>query len=97
MVILSKIGKIVLTNWKKISSLHNYSELDEFVIIPKHIHCIIIIDGSIAEDVNFASSMDRTKMTLCKVIQQFNHAITIYIRKMNSNCVQIWQQSFLIE
>jgi putative transposase len=93
-MVLSQTGIIILSNWKKISSLHHYSELDDFVIMPNHIHGIIIIDEPMVEDANFASSTDRSKMALCKVIQQFKRACTIEIDKVNGNKIKIWQRSF---
>lgn len=93
-VILTTVGKIVLTNWEKTSLLHDYAELDEFVVMPNHIHGIIIIDEPRVVDAKFASPTDRTKMALCKIIQQFKRASTIEINKVNGNKVKIWQRSF---
>ena len=49
----SKIGEIALSSWKKIVEYHPYVKLDAFVIMPNHVHGIIVIDkgdfeGSVA-------------------------------------------------
>ena len=43
-VILSKIGKIINTFWKEISKKFKFVKLDEFVIMPNHIHGIVMIN-----------------------------------------------------
>ncbi len=41
---LNKIGEIAKTEWQKISVLRENVELDEFIIMPNHLHGIIIIN-----------------------------------------------------
>ncbi|MCK4635541.1 MAG: transposase [Candidatus Moranbacteria bacterium] len=41
---LNKFGKIIKEYWLKIEEVHNFVKLDKFVIMPNHIHGIIIID-----------------------------------------------------
>ena len=41
---LSDIGNIVSQNWKKINQIRKNISLDEFVIMPNHLHGIIIIN-----------------------------------------------------
>ncbi len=40
---LSEIGKIVAGEWRKTDSIRDYAKLDEWVIMPNHLHGIIII------------------------------------------------------
>jgi|SRR3989339_1685207 len=40
---LSKIGKIVQQYWLKIPNHFPFVELDEFVVMPNHVHGIVII------------------------------------------------------
>lgn len=42
---LSEIGKIVAGEWRKTESIRNYAKLDEWVIMPNHLHGIIIIQN----------------------------------------------------
>ena len=39
---LSDIGKTALESWQKLAELHGYLSLDSFVLMPNHIHGIII-------------------------------------------------------
>ncbi len=79
--------------WNKIEILHKNIELDYYVIMPNHIHGIIIIND--VGDANFASpTIDRTKIELSKLIQQFKHAVTLQIKSMNLKPIFKWQRSF---
>ena len=40
---LSAIGRIVVDEWQKTADIRPYVELDEFVVMPNHIHGIVII------------------------------------------------------
>ncbi len=47
---LSKFGKIVAEEWRKIGSIYNNVKLDEWVVMPNHFHGILVItdDESVA-------------------------------------------------
>ncbi len=42
---LNTYGNIVLNKLKELSNRYSYTELDEFVIMPNHVHVIMIIDN----------------------------------------------------
>lgn len=44
-IILNRIGKIVFYEWQKIPMVRKNMILDEFIVMPNHIHGIIIIDN----------------------------------------------------
>lgn len=91
---LNQSGKIADVFWKRIETLHSHVELDEYIIMPNHIHGIIIINKFVG-DAKFASpTEDRTKMELCKIIQQFKRAVTLKIRELRENSDFTWQRSF---
>jgi len=41
---MADIGKVAFDNWLKIPEYHPYIELDEFVVMPDHIHGILFIN-----------------------------------------------------
>ncbi len=55
-MIVNNYGKIVDECWKNIETLHKNNELDYYVIMPNHIHGIIIINVG---DAKFASPTKR--------------------------------------
>jgi len=44
-MILSEVGKIAAEEWKKTGSIREHIRLDEWIIMPNHIHGILIIDN----------------------------------------------------
>jgi len=60
---LSKEGKIVGEAIHKLKEAYSNIEIDEYVIMPNHIHLIIIING-------------KNKITISRIIQQFKWGIT---------------------
>ena len=95
-MILNKNGILVYQNLIKIPKINKEIELDEYVVMPNHIHSIIINNGEVV-DAKFASTTvdtDRSKMTLSKVIQQFKRACTIDIKGITPQIDKLWQRSF---
>lgn len=95
-MILNNLGIIVSENLKKISKFYKEIELDYFVVMPNHIHAILIIN---VVDAKFASTTnkhkdDRTKMLLSKVIQQFKRACSLDIKEIAPHINNLWQRSF---
>lgn len=92
-MLLNQFGAIVKNNWVKIQPLHSNIELDEFTIMPNHIHGIIIIDNTVGKT-NLVFPADRTKMVLSTIIQQFKKACTTEIKNKFNYLIPIWQRSF---
>jgi putative transposase len=63
-MILSDAGNIALHYWNEIPKHFPFVELAAFVIMPNHVHGIIIIDKPATEsDIANAEITDRTKQT----------------------------------
>ncbi|MBT4485190.1 MAG: hypothetical protein HOC71_16110 [Candidatus Latescibacteria bacterium] len=54
-MILSDMGNIAEQCWREIPVHFPFVKLDEFVIMPNHVHGIIIIDNNVVETQNLAS------------------------------------------
>lgn len=105
-MILSEYGRIVNKCWNLIPEHFANVELDQFQIMPDHLHGIIIINPHSNTDVGdaynasrrnnrdakFASPTDRTKMLLSIIIQQFKRQVTIETRSFYNK--KIFQRSF---
>lgn len=78
---LSNIGKIIDTEINKINTIYKTTvEINNYVIMPNHIHMIIIIH----------SEKEQTKLipTISRIIQQFKGAISKQVG------FPLWQKSF---
>jgi REP element-mobilizing transposase RayT len=94
----SLFGEIVNKCWQDIPNHFPYVRLDEFIIMPNHVHGIIVILPK-AGDLNFHSRfsdriLDRSKMDLSKIIQSFKASVTREINKTQDYNFFSWQKSF---
>lgn len=92
-VILNDLGKIVLDVWYSLPARYPDIELDEFVIMPNHIHGIILITvGSIHE---LPVQKERRNMLLPKVVGYFKMNSAKYInQKTLSAGTFLWQRNY---
>ena len=98
-MILNEYGNITKQCWENITKHFSNVELDEFQIMPNHIHGIIIIRNSNQSVGNaYMRSLQtdhwqyRTKMLLSIIVHEFKSAVSRSIRKYNSSFQ--WQKSF---
>jgi len=87
---LSNLGKIIQSNWLNIPENYKNIELDAFVIMPNHLHGILIISNRAQ-----ASSAP----TISRIIRSFKSKVAnqylklIYENNLNASG-KIWQRSF---
>ncbi|NJD22682.1 MAG: transposase [Melioribacter sp.] len=101
---LSSIGKIVLEEWTRTKEIRKSVELDEFVIMPNHLHGIIIINDTVETtgsvglnstkvETQGSASLQVVTQNLSNIIKGFKSATTFRIRKeCNKNFS--WQPRF---
>ena len=87
---LSKTGTIINDQWHKIPDQFENIDIDEFVIMPNHIHGIIIVNKK---------SEASPDTTISNIIGSFKSKSSIeylkYIKQNNKNISgKIWQRSF---
>ncbi len=88
---LFSIGKIVLEEWIKTKEIRTAVDLDEFVIMPNHLHGIIIIIEAV--ETQGPASLPRITQNLSNIIKGFKSSTTFRIRKeCNKNFS--WQPRF---
>lgn len=95
-IILSEYGKIVQEEWIKSVEIRKEIELDEFIIMPNHIHGIIIINNNHVET-NGRSSLQPSMQpkSISSFIAGFKSSATKRIniaRNMRGN--PVWQRNY---
>jgi len=94
---LNKIGKIVKKEWLRTANIRSGIELDVFIIMPNHIHGIIVIkDESSIPNVGTHScaSLQRKPRSLGSIIAGFKSAATKRINEMrHTPSFPVWQKS----
>lgn len=107
-IILNKYGKIVKKIWTEIPEHFQHVELDEYIIMPDHIHGIIknVCRGLIyqtrvnSDMINHAPTTDwilmkKKGITLGEIIRHFKAKATKQMRNLKGdNTFKIWQRSF---
>lgn len=103
---LSKIGEMAKFYWEEIPKYYPYVTLDKFIIMPNHIHGIIIINKPVSK-INPATFNIETprlgvstikknfhwnKNCLGAIINQYKRICTINIKKINRNFS--WQSRY---
>jgi REP element-mobilizing transposase RayT len=97
---LNQNGKIINEIWKTLPNHHNVI-LDEFCIMPNHIHFILIIKNNLNENNNGAlennnkGASRRAPTQLGFVIGMFKTETTKQINKLNQTPgIQLWQRNY---
>lgn len=90
-VVLSEIGKVAEKCWQEIASHFENVESDYFVIMPNHIHGIIIINKAV--ETRHASSLHHKNLTLSDVVGSFKSTVTKLIRELGYSDFS-WQPRF---
>ena len=100
-MILSPIGEIVDQCWQAIPEHFPNVELDEYVVMPNHVHGVIVIENNNDVGVqNFEPLHDKINKfqhiiprSLGSIIRGFKIGVTKYCR--NNNCGNVvWQRNF---
>jgi REP element-mobilizing transposase RayT len=104
-MILNEFGKITKDEILKTSEMRKEIIIDEFIIMPNHLHLIIIIEyeqtvgttGLLSlqnGDVSQNRDISKLKNKLSNTIQRIKSSITLNIRKNFEDFTFSWQRSF---
>lgn len=98
---LSEIGKIARKCWEEIPTHFPNIKLDEFIIMPNHIHGIIIIENNIVENNNYRNKnfcslqqqpwQTKWAYSLSSIVRGFKIGVTKY---NNTRLQFTWQKSY---
>jgi putative transposase len=96
-MVLSECGKIAKQCWEEIRDHFYGCELDEFIVMPNHIHGIVVIEQKdcVASVGNrYICSLPKNTMKLSKIIGTYKAAVTRKINKSQEEFLFQWQKSF---
>ena len=94
--ILSPTGLIVLEEWTRSASLRKELQLDAFVIMPNHLHGILLIHG---DDKELGArraplQLKREKRSLGSFVAGFKSVVTARARKELGRGHTVWQRNY---
>lgn len=96
-MILNDTGKIVQDEWRRSSVIRNEIELDEYIVMPNHIHGIIIINnvGATGGRPKTPYSSGPHKRSLGSFVAGFKSSITKHINLIRGSSNRyIWQRNY---
>lgn len=104
-MILNEYGKIVENEILKTEELRKEIKIDIFVIMPNHIHLIIIIENNLKNEITHTDIVRNTgpcslqtwnyhKNKLSNSIQRMKSSVTLNIRNQYNDFQFFWQKSF---
>jgi REP element-mobilizing transposase RayT len=95
---LNEIGELVEEEWRKTAIIRNEIELDEWVIMPNHIHGILIISqgrGTARRAPTFEQFGKPVPGSIPTVIRSFKSAVTKRSNIMRGTSgVRLWQRNY---
>jgi putative transposase len=92
---LNDLGKIVYNEWQKNAEIRKNISLDSFVVMPNHIHGIIVIDYRIKNQSKCEQYGKPTAHTIPTIIRLFKATTTKQINIMRNTFSQsIWQGNY---
>lgn len=96
---LNAVGKIAHTCWKAIPVHFPRVEIDEFVVMPNHLHGVIVIDENNAVGATHASPLQKRSGpipgSLGAIVGAFKSAVTRQISKQFGRLGHpIWQRNY---
>jgi len=95
---LNEYGEIAANAWKEILNHYNDIGLDEFIIMPNHVHGIIFLfDNDLVTEQCSVTTGPINKFRygkLSKIVKSFKEAVTKQIRNAFNDTNFGWQRSF---
>ena len=100
---MNHVGQIATDCWRDIPNHFDNTVLDEFIVMPNHIHGILVIKGNhfltgdnqnVGNNDRYSLRRPRNMQLLPKVISQYKSSVTRRLRKQFINHPFRWQCSF---
>jgi REP element-mobilizing transposase RayT len=76
---LNAAGKIVADEWLKIAQIRDEIELDEWAVMPNHLHGIMVLTDTVGAK-NFSPLQNGTSKTIGSIVRGFKIGVTKWMR-----------------
>ena len=92
---LTAAGQIVYDEWKRIAKVRPEVILDEFVVMPNHLHGIAFLGPTQTDHKELVDVSGRSPRSLGSLIAGYKSACTVRINTIRGTpCERVWQKSF---
>ena len=102
-IYVNQIGKVVQEEWLQSATIRKEIELDEWVIMPNHLHGIVIINSINSQDKEVIyqeqgaslAPLQRNRKSLASFVAGFKSSVTKRVRLMSEiSDFIVWQRNF---
>jgi putative transposase len=90
---LNAAGEIVQAQWDRLPMCFPGLELDQFIVMPNHIHGILVL----TESLRYSKPAKKPRPTLSDIIDYYKGRMTYLIRQTDGFAEFEWQKSFYDE
>jgi putative transposase len=95
---LSEMGKIIADSWQWLEEQYDYVELDEWVVMPNHMHGIIVINDDTCESCRGGSRTALTKLRRKPIGGLIGAYKTVSTKRINefpqTPGAKLWQRNY---
>ena len=84
---LNEYGRCAEAGLLKISEIYPGISLDKYVVMPNHIHAILIVTGTEKEH-NIVSAVGQYKMAVTKKVHEKNPDLTVWQRSFHDHIIR---------
>jgi len=88
---LNNIGNMIKSAWDDIPKFYPNAGIDEFIIMPNHVHGIIILSNIQGRPQGGAPTLF---LSLSDVVHRFKSLTTTYYCRISKQSNKLWQRSF---
>ena len=90
-VVLNRFGRIIQEQWSRVGAMREEVTLDEWIVMPDHLHAIVAIQHSAPQDETISP---RAARSLASLVAGFKSAVTSRINTVREQRTQVWQRNY---
>jgi len=92
-MLLNEFGQIVTKCWYDLTNHYAEITLDAFIVMPNHIHCIIVINNDVGA--GFKPAPTDKRHGLSEIVRAFKAFSSRYINQIrNTPGIPVWQRNY---
>lgn len=89
------IGRLVEEEWLKTARVRANVELDEFIVMPNHFHCVVAITSSVVGATRRVAPTGPTPNSIGSIMSQFKSIVTKRVNVLhNTQGTSVWQRNY---
>ncbi len=96
-MVLNDFGEIASCEWEKSAKIRKKIQLGEYIIMPNHLHGIIIINHLSIEEVRKNDQLYRKSKSISSFIAGYKSSVTNKINNFINECLQRYGHGYFVQ